>query len=180
VNTGVRILDGTRLGIGNPDGLTSSVSGCFAVPVRRTTERLDLERAWDSSRRQYNATALMSQVAQLASAGGDRCVAVVEVDLFIPVLTFVFGQAALNGNAGIVSTHRLGNPFYGLPSDETLLRRRVDKEVLHELGHMFGLFHCHHFECVMRSSTYVEEIDLKRAWLCPECEGRLRAGAPRA
>ncbi len=149
------------------------------VPVRVVAEPLDLERAFDGSRRQYNATALLAQVAAFAAAGGDLCLAVVDVDLFVPVLTFVFGQAMLDGNAGIVSTYRLANPFYGLARDDTLLDRRVEKEVVHELGHMFGLIHCRQFECVMRSSTYVEEIDLKRAWFCPACAARLaaRAGA---
>jgi archaemetzincin len=174
--TRVRILDGTRLGVGNPDRLSAALSDRLGVPVRRTAERLDLDRAWDASRRQHQAGVLMEEVLRRVEATNEKCVALVDVDLFIPVLTFVFGQAQLGGAAGIVSTFRLANPFYGLPRDDGLLRHRIEKEVLHELGHMFGLYHCRHFECVMRSSTYVEEIDLKRAWFCPHCNERLRAG----
>jgi archaemetzincin len=105
-------------------------------------------------------------------------VAVVEVDLFVPVLTYVFGEAELNGTAAVISTQRLHNQYYGLPRDDDLAWRRLEKEVLHELGHTFGLYHCHQFECVMRSSTYVEEIDLKRAALCPDCSDLVRQ-APR-
>jgi archaemetzincin len=75
----------------------------------------------------------------------------------------------------VVSLHRLANEFYGLPRDDALLRHRLEKEIVHELGHMFGLYHCHQFECVMRSSTYVEEIDLKREEFCPACAAGVRA-----
>jgi archaemetzincin len=102
-------------------------------------------------------------------------IGVVDVDLFIPVLTFVFGEAQLGGPAAVVSTHRLTNTFYGLPRDDDLMLRRLEKEIIHELGHTFGLYHCHQFECVMRSSTYVEEIDMKRAHPCPACAGALGA-----
>jgi archaemetzincin len=175
----VRILSPAGSPAGRRDGLVRLAAESFGVPVRLVHEPLDLERAYDGSRRQYNATALLAQVATRAGASGDMCLALVDVDLFVPVLTFVFGQAMLDGNAGIVSTYRLANPFYGLARDDALLDHRVGKEILHELGHMFGLLHCRHFECVMRSSTYVEEIDLKRAWFCPACAGRLaeKAGA---
>ncbi len=171
----VRILDATRAPAPRREDLAAAVSRGLGVEARSVPGRLDLERAWDPSRRQHDASALLGQVMGIAGAGGEKVIAVVEVDLFIPVLTFVFGQAQLDGPAGIVSTHRLANEFYGLERDDRLLRERIEKEVVHELGHMFGLYHCHQFECVMRSSTYVEEIDLKRADFCPSCAGLIRA-----
>ena len=81
----------------------------------------------------------------------------------------MFGEAQFDGTASIVSVHRLTNQFYGMPPDQERLVQRLEKEIIHELGHTFGLFHCHQFECVMRSSTYVEEIDLKLAGPCQSC-----------
>jgi archaemetzincin len=75
----------------------------------------------------------------------------------------------------VVSTHRLANEYYGLPKDARLFRERTAKQAVHELGHLFGLVHNHQFECVMRSSTYVEELDLKRAAFCEACAGKLVA-----
>ncbi len=98
-----------------------------------------------------------------------KVLAVTGLDLFIPVLTFVFGEARLNGQCAIVSSYRLDNRFYGLAQNPALLRERLLKEAVHELGHTFGLFHCHNPECVMRSSTYVEEIDYKSSRLCERC-----------
>jgi archaemetzincin len=50
---------------------------------------------------------------------------------------------------------------------------RFQKEVIHELGHTFGLIHCHQPTCVMRSGTYVEDIDQKEQHLCAKCRGEL-------
>jgi archaemetzincin len=173
VPLGIRILDASGGTLVDSDVLVACVGAGFRVPVQRRVERLDLKGAYDSSRHQYDATALLRQVVALARDPHERLVAIVDVDLFIPVLTFVFGQAQLGGVAALVSSHRLANPFYGLSSDPRLLRERIEKEVVHELGHVFGLYHCHQFECVMRSSTYVEEIDLKRVAFCEDCDARL-------
>jgi len=97
------------------------------------------------------------------------------VDLFIPVLTFVFGQAQLGGKAAVVSTLRLKQEYYELPPNETVFLERLGKEAVHELGHTFGLVHCLNQGCVLNASTYVEEIDLKEADFCPEC-AQLLAG----
>lgn len=173
--TGICILEATRHGSEGHDGLVALVRHCFGVPTRRIEKRLDLDRAYEPSRGQHNATALLQQVLALGAESGEKVIAVVDVDLFIPVLTFVFGQAQLNGAAAVVSTHRLANEFYGMPGDGARFHERIRKEVVHELGHLFGLYHCRQFECVMRSSTYVEEIDLKRAEFCTDCTALVKA-----
>lgn len=146
-----------------------SVEQVFHLPVKTSHHALEITRAYDSSRGQCNSTVLLSQVLALQDDTGTKLVAVVDIDLYIPVLTFVFGEAQFQGTAAIVSTHRLANQYYGLPRDDRLLFHRLEKEIVHELGHVFGLYHCRQFECVMRSSTYVEEIDLKRSVPCDAC-----------
>jgi archaemetzincin len=151
-------------------GNIHAVFGFRAFPARIEP---DLRPAYDAGRGQYNSTTLLSALPERGPGGPDRNIILVDVDLFIPVLTFVFGEAQFDGPAAIVSTHRLTNQFYGIPGSHELLLARVEKELIHELGHTFGLYHCHQFECVMRSSTYVEEIDIKRATPCHECASRL-------
>jgi len=124
-------------------------------------------------RRQTNSTALLGQVLARSNDTSGKRLAIVDVDLFIPILTFVFGEAQLNGAAAIVSTCRLADEYYGLPRNDELMSVRLQKEIVHELGHTFGLYHCHQFECVMRASVSVEEIDLKSTRMCEKCSDAL-------
>jgi len=95
------------------------------------------------------------------------------VDLYIPILTYIFGQAALKGNSGIASLYRLKNERYGLQPDNALLIERFSKVIIHELGHSFGLIHCAYPVCIMRSSTYVEDLDQKENHFCHKCQAEL-------
>jgi archaemetzincin len=101
--------------------------------------------------------------------GTRRLLGVTAADLYIPILTFVFGEAELHGVCAVVSLHRLRQEFYGMPPDARTERERVLKEALHELGHTFGLAHCEDYQCVMAPSHSVEWIDLKDWRFCADC-----------
>jgi archaemetzincin len=85
------------------------------------------------------------------------------------MLSFLFGQAQLEGSVAVISLCRLRQEFYGLPADAELLRQRVVKETLHELGHTFGLTHCHEPKCVMSLATHVGLVDQKAERYCTRC-----------
>lgn len=159
------------------DAVLAGVAGSLPHPVRRLDLALDLQPFYAPERRQHHATLLLAALLRHLPAPDAKIVGVTAEDLFIPVLTFVFGQSQLDGPAAVVSTHRLHNEFYGLPANETLLRTRTVKEVLHELGHAYGLVHCRDQLCVMRASTYVEEVDLKDAWFCEACAATIHGYA---
>ena len=165
----IQILNGSALREKAFQDTMRTLKEIFQVPIVLKQSTLETRRAFDNLRKQNNSTSLLAQILDLPGDRECKRIAVVDVDLFIPVLTFVFGEAQLSGQAAIVSTHRLANTFYGLPRDDVLMLQRLEKEIVHELGHTFGLYHCHQFECVMRSSTYVEEIDMKRVRPCPAC-----------
>lgn len=146
-----------------------------ALPVTCVMEPLplDIDSALDPSRKQYHSAELLVRLVAMESRGESRLLGITPYDLFIPVLTFVFGQAQLNNRAALFSTFRLHNEFYGLPHSPASLADRCLKESLHELGHTFGLRHCMELPCVMNSSTYVEDIDLKPADFCLPCREHL-------
>lgn len=154
--------------------LQSSLAAAMNLPVTRSNATMDVERTRDETRNQYDSTKILLEMHRRFSAiGGQKHLAVFPHDLFIPVLTFVFGEAALDGSEAIVSYFRLANERYGLSADYDLLLDRLVKESVHELGHLFGLRHCRTDTCVMRSSTSVEEIDLKGRRFCYGCQRSL-------
>lgn len=168
--TPIHILSGSSLvNLPELEEIRSKIRTAYGSPVDVTKGKIELNTAFDGSRGQFNSTILIAQLINQAPKNRHKNIVLVDVDLFIPVLTFVFGEAQFDGTAAIVSTHRLANQFYGLPQNHELLIERVVKELIHELGHTFGLYHCRQFECVMRSSTYVEEIDMKRSGFCRDC-----------
>jgi archaemetzincin len=131
----------------------------------------------DEARGQYNSTQILLHLKNnhtFPHARDEKLLAVVGDDLFIPILTFVFGEAELGGNVAVASYHRLQNERYGLPGNDALLLNRFVKECLHELGHTYGLIHCMEQDCVMHASTDVEEVDLKGASFCSACSKSLR------
>jgi len=91
------------------------------------------------------------------------------VDLFVPILRYVFGLAEVEGCRAIISTHRLRPEFYEEPPNPQLLLERVEKTAFHELGHTFGITHCRDRHCVMFSSVQIENTDAKGADFCGSC-----------
>jgi archaemetzincin len=134
---------------------------------------LDPSRAFDFGRNQFNSTAILASALDKFNDINGKILCVTSLDLFVPVLTYVFGEAQLEGKAAIVSSYRLDEQRYGFPKNQSLLEERILKESIHELGHTFGLVHCHDYHCVMHSSTSVEEIDLKGATFCSHCTKKL-------
>lgn len=153
--------------------VAAAINQEFRLSVVTRAEHLDLFSFFDSSRRQYDANLLLHYIETHYADDRVKTIGLVSVDLFIPILTYIFGQAFLKGRSGIASYYRLGNERYGLPPDQLLLRKRFIKEVIHELGHCFGLIHCHTTGCVMQSSTYVEDIDQKESSFCKNCTREL-------
>jgi archaemetzincin len=150
----------------------SRLEDAFGRPIRH----LDLgsvEFAFDADRNQYASVPILEMLLRRCPEDGDKLLAVTGRDLFIPMLTFVFGHAQLGGSVGIVSLARLRQEFYGLPSDPALFERRLGTEVLHETGHLFGLIHCADRRCAMSLATGVRQIDSKDNAFCPQCAARL-------
>ena len=143
----------------------------FGAPIRQFALPA-IDFAYDANRRQYRSADVLEMLARVCPADALKLLAVTERDLFIPVLTFVFGHAQLGGRLAVVSLARLRQEFYGLPPAAEVLCDRVRKEALHEAGHAFGLVHCAH-PCAMALSANIQHIDRKPAAFCAACAARL-------
>ena len=163
-------LDGKKV-----SALIPPLQSIFGLSVVvNSADPIDPSFAFDIYRNQYNSTSLISAFAQHFDKHDGKVLGIASVDFFVPVLTYVFGEAQLDGPVAVVSRYRLDDTFYGLPSNLKLLEERLVKESVHELGHTFGLIHCRDYRCVMHSSTAVEDIDVKSERFCPSCMGLLK------
>lgn len=145
----------------------------LSLPVRVTRNMPVPEGSYERNRNQFNSTRILGEILRQAPTDAIKIVGIIDKDLCIPILTFVFGEAQLGGVASIVSIARLRQEFHGLSPDDGILYERLVKEALHELGHNFGLIHCSDRECVMYLSNTVRDVDRKKTTYCGSCDTAL-------
>ena len=158
------VLSHLRVKLDEKFSLSCQIGGAAELP----------DRAYDSHRNQYIATFFLDEIRSLLPREAIRGLAVVEVDLFVAGLNFVFGEAELTGNCAVVSLCRLHPRFYGSEGDERLFDARALKEAVHELGHIFCLPHCKNPYCVMHFSNSIIDTDIKSEDFCMNCSDDLR------
>jgi len=151
--------------------LKDRVGGIFHCPVEIKAGFSDLARAYNPERKQYFSSKLLASLKK--SQGEERVVGIADVDLYVPRLNFVFGEADMVSGTAIVSLCRLGQEYYGLAPDEVLFLERATKEIVHELGHTFGLGHCPNNKCVMHFSNSLADTDLKKVSFCNKCRPKI-------
>jgi archaemetzincin len=141
----------------------------FGVAVERCGALGRPDYAWDEARAQYNAPLILKRMLDTAARDPSKLLAVTARDLYIPMLSFVYGLAQLGGRVAVISLERLRTEHYGLDPDEALLAVRAKKEALHEVGHLFGLVHCPDTRCAMALATGIRQLDMKQPSLCAGC-----------
>ena len=142
----------------------------FNVVVDIGRQLEELAYAYHKHKKQYNSTKILKKIHKLKLTGYDRILALVDVDLYIPERTFVFGGADVKKKVSVISLTRLRQEFYDLPDDSELFKYRTIIEAVHELGHTYGLYHCKDNKCVMFLSNTIGDTDHKGAGFCSNCK----------
>jgi archaemetzincin len=154
------------------DHVRLHLTRAFGRPAVRWEGPERPRHAFDARRRQHASKVILQWLLEAGPRGG-KVLGITDRDLFIPILTYVFGEAQLGGTAAVVSTARLVEDVQLLGPE--VLVERLAKEAVHEVGHAFGLVHCGTPGCVMGRSPAVREVDEKSSELCAECRERLAA-----
>ena len=149
------------LPIGNiEDGLLKDlrpvIEEIFRIPCKIIPANLDPEFAYHGERQQYHSSEILYRMNSFLTSDSWRILGITSADLYIPILTFVFGERRWVAACAVVSAHRLKQEFYGLPASPQLYRERILKESVHELGHTVNLTHCDDYRCAMAPSHAVE------------------------
>jgi len=147
--------------------MTFLKSACTLIPE---TLPVPVE-AFNRTRRQYSSNNILIKVHDYAKKEKalDRVLGIMDADIFVPNLNFVFGEAECPGKAALISLCRLRPEFYGASVDMELFVERSTKEAVHELGHTVGLRHCLNPFCVMYFSNSIFETDRKQSLFCSKC-----------
>jgi len=116
-----------------------------------------IKEAYNSQRNQYNADILLPYL--LKTKKTDAALWVIQKDLYCRGMNFIFGYATYHRGA-VLSTYRL----FSL--------KLIEKEAIHEVGHVLGLRHCSN-RCVMRFSNSLWEAKMKPSFLCKNCKRKI-------
>ncbi|TNF24516.1 MAG: peptidase M54 [Deltaproteobacteria bacterium] len=156
-----------------PDVVRLPLERAFGVRVEIAPLAVELKAAYSLQRNQLNSTTILKMLLSERPDGVDRVLGLVDQDLFIPILTYVFGEAQLRGVVAVASTFRLREPWEAGGTTRAVLEARLIKTALHELAHTYGLRHCMRPRCVMTVASSLEMLDEKAPSFCLQCQGEL-------
>jgi len=132
--------------------------------------------AYDRLRLQYDAGIILKNFESVAFQAYSKVIGIVDADLFVPILTYVFGEARQGGFCALVSLYRLKKNPDGTAAAAPLFLERAAKVALHELGHLYNLVHCENDRCLMHFSGGLPDLDRAPPYFCRYCSVYLRDG----
>ncbi|MHC1744825.1 MAG: zinc metallopeptidase [Syntrophobacteraceae bacterium] len=154
--------------------IAANIQTMFEIPVEMLPAMPIPEEAFQAHRLQYDAGLVLKYLARFAFPHHSRILAVADVDLCSPILTYVFGEAELGLKRAIVSDFRLKHMEDGGLAPENVYYERLTKVALHELAHTLSLYHCETPRCLMRYSPGLSHLDDLDIYLCQRCGFALR------
>ena len=153
--------------------LQNELTRTFDFDVKIASEEPVPQYAFNPKRNQYHSTKILEWMKNIPVMD-TRILGIVDLDLYVPELNFVFGEADVARGVSVISLVRLRQEFYGLPKNEKLFLERALKEAVHELGHTYRLGHCGDTRCIMHFSNSLRDTDIKGPDFCSRCKLKLR------
>jgi archaemetzincin len=154
--------------------LKQSLKLTFERTIESSVKIWNLNYAYNPRRKQYSSARLLWRLRHIRKGADDKILGIVDVDLYSPQWEYIFGEAEINSGIATLSLFRLRPKHYDITSDAKLFERRVVKEAVHELGHLYQLGHCENSKCVMCFSTSLSAIDRKTKHFCSNCQQELK------
>ncbi len=148
--------------------IAESIKQIYGLHTEVTAILKNINFAMNKDRNQYHSTLILEKLAERVSSHTSKVLAITDVDLFIPILTYVYGEAQLGGISCIISTFRLNMETQHAASNR-VISSRIVKEAIHELGHTFKLRHCPEKTCIMHYCRSINDVDRKSEQMCRHC-----------
>jgi len=149
--------------------VAANIQSFIGLPLEVATPWPDPDYALLPVSGQYNALPILKDVGA-GLEPGIRRIGLLAGDLCLHILTYVFGEAQVNGRAAVVSLRRLKLGRDGQRAPAHLALERLAKVAVHEMSHVLGLTHCRSPRCLMSFSLGIEQLDALTLRFCPECE----------
>jgi len=158
--------------------VTANLEALLGLTVEVAPPLPEPDYALIPSRKQYDASRIL-KAQRLGVGAGKLRLALTAVDLCLPMLSHVYGQAQVNGRVTVISLHRLGNPEPARGRASTSLYDRLAKVAIHEVAHVLGVRHCRQDGCLMNFSLDLAHLDRLDLAFCPGCWIETQAGLRR-
>jgi archaemetzincin len=154
--------------------IAAHISGYFNLPAQILPPLKLPEHALDQKRLQYDAGKILRSFESMEFNPCEKVIGVLCLDLHIPIFEYVFGEARQGERCAVISLFRLDKNPDGSSPPASLVHERAAKVALHELGHLYGLFHCEDNKCLMHFSGGIEDLDATQIFLCRYCASYLK------
>ncbi|HHE73778.1 MAG TPA: zinc metallopeptidase, partial [Desulfobacteraceae bacterium] len=142
-----------------PKVIAAHISGYLDLQTTLLGSMKNPSYALDRQRLQYNVGPIFQHLESRLFTSVDKVIGILDVDLFVPVFTHVFGEARQGGRVALISIFRLRENPMDTINDSAVALERAAKVALHELCHLYDLTHCENRQCLMHFSGSLSDLD---------------------
>jgi len=157
--------------------LVDNLGKIFNFPIKIRDKTDTGTQFFNAARGQHNANRILDFLARKINIiPGHIYLGILDQDLYVPSLNFVFGLASCQPRICLISTARLNPAFYREQINqynEENFHRRIVTEAVHEIGYALGLGHCQNSSCVMYFLNTLQDTDNKGVNFCKLCKKEL-------